>query len=583
MPFFKSIKESQAGEDFSRVYRSILKRPLTIIASDPLALMGGIILFLLTLVAIFAPLIATHDPHEMLEKMEGIVFTYDQDQWEFLTRLSQAPLNDSTYVDGVTYVVGHGGKVAYYDGENWGFWELPATKDLYGISFFSSSYGMVVGESGESWLYENGQWHSLVTPGEEDLLAVDLVSFDYGVAVGKGGVILHWDGTSWEGISSPTKDHLYSVSLFSDDIGFIVGDQGIILRWSQGQLSREMVMGFRDLRGVSMFSKDLALAVGARGTIFRYDGHMWRSEYGSETRELRDIHFLSEDHVMVVGRFGVIQEYTRGVWARMENPHRRHWRSITETSEGILVFGSDPYLNELSPPTWENLFGTTHLGRDIFSQTVYGTRTALIIGFVTAFFVNMIGVNVGLFAGYFKGRIDNLLMRIVDIMYALPFEPFAMLLVMIFDPSITVVILSIGLLIWRTIARVIRSQVLSLAERPFVKAVRGAGASDFRILYLHIAPNILPLAFLQLAVAMGYAITAEATLSFLGLGPPRVYSWGTILHSARLSGAWRTAWWWIVPPGLLIMITVVCIFFIARALEILTNPRLEGELEDAKD
>lgn len=102
-----------------------------------------------------------------------------------------------------------------------------------------------------------------------------------------------------------------------------------------------------------------------------------------------------------------------------------------------------------------------------------------------------------------------------------------------------------------------------------------------RILYVHIAPNILPLAFLQLAVAMGGAITAEATLSFLGLGPPRVYSWGTILHAARLSGAWRTAWWWIVPPGFLIMITVVSVFFIARVLEVLTNPRLEGEIDDA--
>ena len=96
-------------------------------------------------------------------------------------------------------------------------------------------------------------------------------------------------------------------------------------------------------------------------------------------------------------------------------------------------------------------------------------------------------------------------------------------------------------------------------------------------MFVHIAPNILPLVFLQLAVAAGFAITAEATLSFLGLGPPRMHSWGTILHAARLSGAWRTAWWWIVPPGALIMLTVVSIFFIARALEVLSNPRLKNE------
>jgi len=214
---------------------------------------------------------------------------------------------------------------------------------------------------------------------------------------------------------------------------------------------------------------------------------------------------------------------------------------------------------------------------DIFSQVLYGGRTALAIGFLAAIMVTVIGTNVGLVSGYFGGRTDSVLMRIVDIMYALPLEPFAMILVLVWRPGVGVIILAVGLLTWRTTARLIRSQVLSIVRRPFVKAARMAGSGHARIMYVHIAPNVLPLTFLQLAVAMAFAITAEATLSFLGLGPPRLYSWGTILHQARLSGAWRTAWWWIVPPGVLIMITVVSVFFVSRALEVVANPRLRRQ------
>lgn len=214
---------------------------------------------------------------------------------------------------------------------------------------------------------------------------------------------------------------------------------------------------------------------------------------------------------------------------------------------------------------------------------MYGTRTALMVGIIAALVVNLIGATVGMIAGYYRGNIDNALMRIVDIMYGLPLEPFAIILVLIFEPSLWIIIMAIGLLTWRTNARIIRSQVLSLVERPFIKAARVAGASDLRIMLIHITPNILPLAFLQLAVAMGYAITAEATLSFLGLGPPQIYSWGTILHSARLSGAWRTAWWWVIPPGIFISVTVVSVFLISRSLEVLTNPRLRGGRDNAPE
>jgi peptide/nickel transport system permease protein len=244
--------------------------------------------------------------------------------------------------------------------------------------------------------------------------------------------------------------------------------------------------------------------------------------------------------------------------------------------DAAIAIGSDPFVDKLAPPSSQHWFGTDHLGRDLYSQNVYGSRIALLVGFLGASLVVLIGANVGLIAGYYRGRTDTVLMRIVDVMYGIPFEPFAMILVLLFDPSLTIVILAISLLTWRTVARLIRSQVLSLAERPFVKAARVAGASDLRIMYLHIAPNVLPLVFLELAIILGASIIAEATLSFLGLGPPQSISWGGILHNARLSGAWRTAWWWNLPPGAFIMITVMAVFFISRALEVIANPRLRG-------
>ena len=571
----------QLRREILHSYLRSFKRPLRIIRSDPLALTGTIILLLLTFVAIFAPFLATHDPHEMLERREGVIFAYQDEEWLLDHILSEESLNDIQFIDGQPYVIGNQGQFARHDGQGWQQEELFTTSDLIAMSFLTPDHGLVVGEAGEIWSYHDGQWTLHETPVTTNLLAVELIEDDFALAVGEEATILRWDGISWEELDSPVREDLYSLSFLHRDLGFISGGRGTILRWEDGSLSQEMLMSFRNFYGISLYSPEHGLAVGERGTIFRFDGQRWSEEHGPHSRELRDIYYLSPEEIIVVGRFGIVSEYDGQSWERMDIAYRRHWRGIAGDGEELMVVGSDPYINELSPPTRENFFGTTHLGRDIFSQTIYGTRTALFIGFLAALVVNLIGVNVGLWAGYYKGLLDDFLMRIVDIMYALPFEPFAMILVLLFDPSIWIVILAIGLLTWRTNARVIRSQVLSLSERPFVKAARVVGASNSRILYIHIAPNILPLAFLQLAVAMGYAITAEATLSFLGLGPPRLYSWGTILHAARLSGAWRTAWWWIIPPGLLIMITVVSVFFISRALEVITNPRLEGELENA--
>jgi peptide/nickel transport system permease protein len=242
-----------------------------------------------------------------------------------------------------------------------------------------------------------------------------------------------------------------------------------------------------------------------------------------------------------------------------------------------MNYGKDGRLQFLQPPSKQHWFGTTDLGRDIFSQVIAGTRVALIVGFLAAFLVTFVGTTIGLLAGYYRGLVDDLLMRTVDIFYSIPFEPCAIILVSFLSPSIWTIVLAITLLSWKAPARVIRAQVLSIAQRPYVKAARVSGAGNFRILFYHVAPNILPLSFVYVTVEFGIAIIAEASVSFLGFGDPVVISWGKILHLAFLTGAIRTAWWWALPPGICITLMVMSVFFISRAYEEIINPRLRSQ------
>jgi peptide/nickel transport system permease protein len=226
-------------------------------------------------------------------------------------------------------------------------------------------------------------------------------------------------------------------------------------------------------------------------------------------------------------------------------------------------------------PSGEFWLGTTNIGRDIFSQLIYGTRPALLVGFSAAFFVAFIGTIVGLIAGYFGGWVDGALMRLTDIAFGIPFLPFVIVLVAFLDPSIWNIVLAMALLLWRDTARVIRSQVLTVRERAFVQAAQISGASAWRTIFLYIAPNILSLSFLYGTLAIGWAILTEASVSFLGFGDPTVVSWGFMLQDAYVSQALaRGAYYWFVPPGVCIMLVVMAGFFIGRGYEELLFPRL---------
>lgn len=243
--------------------------------------------------------------------------------------------------------------------------------------------------------------------------------------------------------------------------------------------------------------------------------------------------------------------------------------------DSILRIGGQ--IARLQAPSATFWLGTTDMGRDVFSQVVVGSRIALEVGVLAALLVTFVGTNVGLIAGYYGRTIDAILMRIVDLLYGIPFIPFVIVLVSLLSPSTWNIVLAVSILTWRSVARIVRAQVLSIVQRPFIKAARAAGAGDARIIYRHILPNIVPIALLEMSFVVSWAILSEASISFIGFGDPRVVSWGKILNAAFVAGAVRFAPWWVAAPGFAIVLLVLSVFFITRGLEEIINPRLRGE------
>jgi peptide/nickel transport system permease protein len=240
-----------------------------------------------------------------------------------------------------------------------------------------------------------------------------------------------------------------------------------------------------------------------------------------------------------------------------------------------ILFLPDGRLAAALPPNAEFLLGTTTSGNDIFSQLVHGAQSALIVGISAAFVVVTVGTLVGLFAGYFGGLIDAVLMRIADVALGMPLLPFVIVLAAFLGPSTWNVVLAMSLLLWPNSARIIRAQVLSLRERAYIEAARTAGSGHLRILFHHIAPNILPLALLFGSIAIGWAILTEASVSFLGFADPDTTTWGFMLQDAYVSQALsRGLYNWFVPPGICIVLLVSAGFFISRSYEQFLFPRL---------
>jgi peptide/nickel transport system permease protein len=221
------------------------------------------------------------------------------------------------------------------------------------------------------------------------------------------------------------------------------------------------------------------------------------------------------------------------------------------------------------------ILGCDEAGADLFAQLVYGAQVSLAIGCLAAAISTSIGILVGVTAGYVGGVVDESLMRIVDILLCLPILPLLLTLVFLFGKSVFYIVLFVAIFGWQGLSRVIRSQVLSLREQTFVECARASGASRFYIMIKHLIPNVLPIAFASLVLAVPSAILFEATLSFLGFGDPRSPTWGKMLHHAfGFGGFTHYAWWWILPPGLAITSLCLAFVFIGHAVDEVVNPRL---------
>lgn len=219
------------------------------------------------------------------------------------------------------------------------------------------------------------------------------------------------------------------------------------------------------------------------------------------------------------------------------------------------------------------IIGTDDLRRDLAVGIIWGTPIALFIGLTVSIFSVAIGLFYGVIAGYRGKRTDETMMRVNDIFYALPTLPLLILLTIIYGSNIFLIIGFLLIFSWMGTAKVIRSIALQMRNFQYVEAAKLMGQSDLKVIFKHIIPQLLPLTFASVAIAVPAAILTEAALSFLGLGDPSLPTWGQLLHEANTAdAASRGIWWWIVPPGLMIALTALAFFLIGNTLDAIANP-----------
>jgi peptide/nickel transport system permease protein len=226
------------------------------------------------------------------------------------------------------------------------------------------------------------------------------------------------------------------------------------------------------------------------------------------------------------------------------------------------------------PPTWKYPFGTDVFGRDIYSQVIWGFRSAMIIALPSALIIGSIGTVVGLTSGYYGGIVDSILQRFNMTFLVWPSVPLVALIVYSWGAThaLLAVILGVSFTLWPTTARAIRAEVMSIKSRSFIEAARISGATARRIIFRHILPNVIHIAFLYMTLAVASALVLEATFNFLGLTSPAVITWGSMLsftyfaNTARYGVGGGMAWWAIIPPGLAIAFVVISFYFVSSGL-----------------
>jgi peptide/nickel transport system permease protein len=240
--------------------------------------------------------------------------------------------------------------------------------------------------------------------------------------------------------------------------------------------------------------------------------------------------------------------------------------------------GVDPEISRATPPSLVHPLGTDNIGRDLLSQLLTGARIAFMVGISAAFMSIFFGTLIGMTAGYAGRFTDSALMRLADIIMVMPTLLVVLLMASFFGQlDIWIIVLLIALFRWPGVSRVIRSQTLTLKERPFIDMARVAGASHLRIVFRHILPNVLPMAFLYMTFRVTSAIIVEAALAFLGFGDPNTVSWGMMLQWVWKTGHMFQSPYWLLPPGICISLITLSFYMIGRAMEEILDPRLRKE------
>ncbi len=226
-------------------------------------------------------------------------------------------------------------------------------------------------------------------------------------------------------------------------------------------------------------------------------------------------------------------------------------------------------------PSLSHWMGTDDLGRDVFTRMLFGGRVSILIGLLAAVVGTLLGTAIGASAGYYGGRLDNILMRITDVAYAIPTLPLLIILSAYSRAALVSMVLIIGFLSWMATARVVRAQVLSIKEMDYVEAARSMGATDLRILTRHIVPNALGPILVGATLGVGNAIMIESSLSFLGLGvQPPTPTWGNMLMDSQATMVTKP--WLTVFPGLAILLIVLAVNFMGDALKGALDPEVKG-------
>jgi oligopeptide transport system permease protein len=222
-----------------------------------------------------------------------------------------------------------------------------------------------------------------------------------------------------------------------------------------------------------------------------------------------------------------------------------------------------------------HLFGTDGLGRDLFVRTLEGGRISLLVGIVATFVSLLIGISYGAVSGYLGGRVDQVMMRIVDILYALPFMFLVILLMVFFGRNIVLIFVAIGAINWLDMARIVRGQTLSLKNREFIEAARAGGVTTARIIRRHIVPNLLGVVVIYVTLTIPQVILVESFLSFLGLGVQEpMTSWGALVNEGAQE--METAPWMLLFPASFLTITLFCFNFLGDGLRDALDPRDRG-------